>query len=64
MSYIFILRDLKVANDPGEDNNLLKYNLFTHSWVYMPMEKILQKKGASMKKYPNIKPDEDFNGYK
>ncbi len=53
-----------VANDPGEDNNLIKYDLFAHSWVYVPMGKILQEKGASMQKYPNIKPGADFNGYK
>ena len=52
-----------VANDPGEDNNLIKFNMFAHSWVYAPMEKILQEKGASMQKYPNIKPGEDFEGY-
>ena len=53
-----------VANDPGEVNNLMKYNLFAHSWVYVPMGNILREKGASMQKYPNIKPGEDFKGYK
>lgn len=53
-----------VANDPGEDNNLIKYDLFAHSWVYVPMGKILQEKEASMQKYPNIKSGADFNGYK
>ncbi|RLA18316.1 MAG: hypothetical protein DRQ62_13790, partial [Gammaproteobacteria bacterium] len=52
-----------VANDPHEDNNLIKFNMFSHSWVYAPMEKILQEKGMSMQKYPNIKPGEDFEGY-
>ena len=52
-----------VANDPGEDNNLMKFSLFAHSWVYVPMGRILQKTGASMQKYPNIKPGEDFKGY-
>ncbi len=53
-----------VTNDPGEVNNLLKFNLFAHSWVYVPMQKILMEKGKSMQKYPNIKPGEDFKGYK
>jgi len=52
-----------VSNDPGEVNNLMKFNLFAHSWVYAPMEKILKEKGASMKKYRNINPGEDFTGY-
>ncbi|MCP4333227.1 MAG: arylsulfatase [Gammaproteobacteria bacterium] len=52
-----------VANDPGEDNNLMKLNLFAHSWVYVPMGQILQEKGESMTKFRNIKPGEDFNGY-
>ena len=52
-----------VANDPGEQNNLIKYDLFAHSWVYVPMGKILQEKAASMKKFPNIRPGDDFNGY-
>lgn len=53
-----------VANDPGEANNLMKLNLFAHSWVYVPMGRIIGEKMASMKKYPNIKPGQDFNGYK
>ncbi len=52
-----------VSNDPGEVNNLMKFNLFAHSWVYAPMEKILKEKGESMKKYRNINPGEDFTGY-
>jgi len=52
-----------VANDPGEDNNLMKFNLFAHSWVYVPMGQILKEKGESMKKYRNINPGEDFSGY-
>ena len=53
-----------VANDPGEDNNLMKHSLFAHSWVYAPMGQILQKTAASMQEYPNIQPGEDFEGYK
>ena len=52
-----------VVNDPGETNNLMKFHLFTHSWVYGPMGKLLQEKGASMAKFPNIKTGADFNGY-
>jgi len=53
-----------VRNDPGEDNELMAHSLFAYSWVYTPMNQILGKLGASIKKYPNIKPGEDFSGYK
>ena len=52
-----------VANDPGEDNDLMKMSLFAYSWVYGPMGQILRQKAASMQEYPNIKPGEDFTGY-
>jgi len=52
-----------VANDPGEQNNLMKFSLFSHSWVYGPMAKLLGEKGASMKAYPNIAPGQEFDGY-
>jgi arylsulfatase len=52
-----------VANDPGEANNLMKLNLFSHSWVYGPMGRILAEKTRSMAEFPNIEPGEDFDGY-
>ena len=52
-----------VANDPGEANNLMKFSLFSHSWVYGPMGRILGEKARSMAEYPNIKPGEEFDGY-
>ena len=52
-----------IANDPGEQNNLMKFNLFSHSWVYGPMAKLLGEKGGSMKVYPNIQPGQEFEGY-
>jgi arylsulfatase len=53
-----------IANDPGEDNNLMKLSLFAYSWVYGPMGQILQEKAATMQQYPNIKPGQDFESYK
>jgi len=53
-----------VKNDPGEDNELMKQHLFAYSWVYAAMGKILQEKVASMQKFPNIQPGEDFEGYR
>jgi len=52
-----------VTNDPGEDNDLMKIGLFSYSWVYVPMGKILTKKAVSMKEYPNIQPGQEFDGY-
>ena len=52
-----------IVNDPGEDNNLMKFGLFSHSWVYGPMAKLLGEKAASMKAYPNIQPGQEFDGY-
>jgi len=52
-----------ISNDPGEQNNLMKFNLFSHSWVYGPMAKILGEKAASMKAHPNIQPGQEFEGY-
>jgi len=52
-----------VRNDPGEDNELMKYSLFAYSWVYGAMGHIIQQKALTMQEYPNIKPGEDFEGY-
>jgi hypothetical protein len=52
-----------VRNDPGEDNELMRYALFAYSWVYGPMGQIIQEKVGTMQEYPNIKPGEDFEGY-
>ena len=52
-----------IVNDPGEQNNLMKLGLFSYSWVYGPMAKLLGEKAVSMKEYPNIQPGQDFEGY-
>jgi arylsulfatase len=52
-----------VVNDPGEDNNLMRLNLFSHSWVYQPMAALLQEHAASMAEYPNIETGVSFEGY-
>ncbi len=52
-----------VANDPGEANNLLKHDLFAHSWVYIPMGRILGNLAQSVAQYPNIAPGAAFEGY-
>lgn len=52
-----------VANDPGEANNLLKHELFAHSWVYTPLGAILRDLAQSVAEYPSISPGADFDGY-
>jgi arylsulfatase len=51
-----------LSNDPHED-----YNLWTTAmasiWVGGPMQEIMGAYEESVKKYPNIKPGEDFKGY-
>ena len=53
-----------VVNDPGEDNNLMKMSLFSHSWVYAAIGELLHEHAMSMHEYPNIQPGELFEGYK
>ncbi len=51
------------VNNPGEDNNLMKQELFSHSWGYGPMAELLQQHAASVVEYPNIQPGQPFDGY-
>ena len=53
-----------VKADPGEQVNLMIEDKFACSWVYVPMGNILGDIHKSMVQYPNIKPGEDFKGYK
>ncbi len=53
-----------VANDPGEDNDLMRGALFAYSWVYAPMGQILREMAGSMQAYPNIAPGQEFEGYR
>lgn len=51
-----------LSSDPHED-----YNLWTEmrmGWVYGPMTVILEKFQKSVEEYPNIKPGDEFTGYK
>ena len=52
-----------VVNDPGEDNNLMRLSLFSHSWVYIAIGELLNEHAMSMSEYPNIQPGELFEGY-
>jgi arylsulfatase A-like enzyme len=52
-----------LVSDPHEDNNLT-YTDFTNGWMLAPDFKIIGEYERSVKEYPNIKPGEEFNGYK
>jgi arylsulfatase len=51
-----------LSSDPHEDWNIIKTRLDT-DWLLTPAMKVLMAFEASVKKYPNIKPGEDFKGY-
>ncbi len=51
-----------LSSDPHENFNLWSSTL-TMGWVYAPMAEIIGEYERSVKKYPNIKPGEEFKGY-
>ncbi len=51
-----------LSSDPHEYSNLFDTRL-THGWVLAPVFKNIFQYEASPKKYPNIKPGEEFKGY-
>jgi len=53
-----------IKEDVKESYELWGNEGYVHAWVMEPIMKILTEKALSMKDYPNIKPGEDFKGYK
>ena len=53
-----------IKEDPKESYELWGNEGYAHAWVMGPVTKILAELTASMQKYPNIKPGQDFYGYK
>ena len=51
-----------LTSDPHEDWNLFEMKL-TEGWVFVPVFRLINAYEQSLKKYPNIKPGEDFTGY-
>lgn len=52
-----------IWNDPGETRELWAAEGYAHLWVMKPVMSILTDLAVSMKKYPNISPGQDFDGY-
>jgi hypothetical protein len=53
-----------IAEDPKESFELWGNEGYAHAWVMGPVTNILAELAGSMAKYPNIKPGQDFAGYK
>lgn len=53
-----------IKEDPKESFELWGNEGYAHAWVMGPVTKILATLQESMQKYPNIKPGQDFEGYK
>jgi arylsulfatase A-like enzyme len=51
-----------LSSDPHEDWNLFDTKL-TNGWVFAPMFRLVGAYQQSLRKYPNIKPGEEFTGY-
>jgi arylsulfatase len=52
-----------LSSDPHEDHNLFDTRL-DNGWMLAPVFKNIIQYQASLEKYPNIKPGEEFSGYK
>ena len=53
-----------IKNDPGETRELWQAEGYAHLWVMKPVMDILTGITISQRQYPNIKPGQDFSGYK
>lgn len=51
-----------LSSHPHEDWNLFSTKL-TNGWMFAPVFRLILQYEASVKKYPNIKPGEEFKGY-
>lgn len=52
-----------LSSDPHEDWNLFATRL-DNAWMFGPVFRAIGEYGVTVKKYPNIKPGQDFEGYK
>ncbi len=53
-----------IKEDVKESYELWGNDGYAHAWVMGPVSKILGGLAASMQEYPNIKPGQDFQGYR
>ena len=53
-----------IKNDPGETRELWQTEGYSHLWVMKPVMGILTRLTESQEQYPNIKPGQEFSGYR
>ena len=53
-----------IKNDPGETRELWQTEGYSHLWVMKPVMEILTRLAKSQEQYPNIKPGQEFSGYR
>ena len=53
-----------IKSDPGETRELWRNEGYSHLWVMKPVMEIISVNAKSMSEFPNIKPGEEFTGYK
>jgi arylsulfatase A-like enzyme len=53
-----------VREDPAESYELWGNEGYAHAWVMSPVSKILAELRASMQRFPNIEPGQEFGGYR
>ena len=53
-----------IQEDPSENYELWGNEGYAHAWMMGPVTKILAGLQGSMQKYPNIKPGQEFTGYR
>lgn len=53
-----------IKEDPKESFELWGNEGYAHAWVMSPVSKILAELKQSTKEYPNIRPGQDFDGYR
>ena len=53
-----------IKNDPDEKRELWCGEGYAHLWAMKPVMKILTGLNKSIQEYPNIKPGQDFSGYR
>jgi arylsulfatase len=53
-----------IKNDPSENYELFGNEGYSHTWIMEPVMKIISATQKSMAQHPNIKPGQEFEGYK
>jgi len=53
-----------IKEDPKENFELCGNEGYAHAWVMGPVAKILGELNASIQKHPNVRPGQNFTGYK